>query len=190
MRPKTGPRVTWYARMRARLNLVTARGSQGARPLPEWHECRRAGRRRAQWLPLGRLRRPRDPLPGGCGAPRRGSRESASAPGCARRPTCFPSPQSPPATDHPCEESGSEQPARARRCPSCARRRNASGPTGAVRGSPRGCRRQSLAPFPAPRSEHLAAAWRAHANAKPMSLPPVALLGLVGPLDGLTPTRI
>src|ERR1700681_3319409 len=62
---------------------------------------------------------------------------------------------------------------------------------GDAAGSSRRGRRKALATLAAPRLEHLATSGRRHAYAKPVRLAPVALLGLVRPLDSCLPeTRI
>src|ERR1700693_3729238 len=54
---------------------------------------------------------------------------------------------------------------------------------GDAAGSSRRSRREALATLAAPRLQHLATSGRRHAYAKPMGFAPVALLGLVRPLD-------
>ena len=54
---------------------------------------------------------------------------------------------------------------------------------GDVARSPRRRGGQALAPLATPRLEHLASPRRRHADAKPVGLAPVLLLGLVGPFD-------
>ena len=69
-------------------------------------------------------------------------------------------------------------------------RRSAAAPAGDTAGSPGGGWSQALAALATACLEHLPPSGRRHAGTKPMGFAPVALLGLVRPLDGISPALI
>jgi hypothetical protein len=98
--------------------------------------------------------------------------------GWRRRPAMpRPLPQPPEAGELPSEP----------RCRSPAPQQSGVARKGDAAGSSRWSRRQALAALAAACLEHLATPGRRHAYAKPVGFAPVALFGLVRPLDGRLP---
>jgi hypothetical protein len=88
------------------------------------------------------------------------------------------------ATPRPRRESHEDGAPRSEpRCRSPAPRQSGLARKGDAAGSSRRSRREALATLATPRLQHLATSGRRHAYAKPVGFAPVALLGLVRPLD-------
>jgi len=158
------------------------------------------------------VRRPRGRTPGrlatrGMGSPQRSREDSrrsrvwatAAAMGRSRPEagaapgSCEPhrrrlGPRRRPATPHPRRQSREDGVHQSEpRCRSPAPRQSGVARKGDADGSSRRSRREALTTLAAPRLQHLATSGRRHAYAKPMGFAPVALLGLVRPLDSRLP---
>ena len=182
--------VTWYTRMNSQADASHVRALDAAAGHRGRSRARREVRRRAsRWRSRAGSRQGRVwATPGAVG---RSPREAGALPDCDGSLRRRPGPRRRPAIQPRILRSlGGGSLLSGPRCRLLAPRQSGVARKGDAAGSSRRSRRQALAALAATCFQHLAPAGRRHANAKPVRLAPVFLLGLVRPLDGRLPETL